>query len=308
MSITKTSIKLGINMGFATNRFPEPEVWTKIVGKDLGLRYVQFVADLLNPWLPDNLMKAEVNKIKKNCKKYNVRVDTTFPAAFTRVNHVLHPDPEMRKLWMGYFKRFFSVSAELGARGSGCGPFGIYSVTDYNNKKRRDYLLKEGIESWHKLADHGKKIGFKFLIFEPMSIPRECANTIEETWKLYKKLNEGSSLPILLCLDVDHGDLESKNPDDTDAYAWIREFAPISPIIHIKQSTMNKGGHWPFTAQYNKEGKIIPSKVIKAIEDTGAKDVILTFEFSFRERYPAEYGITKKLKESVQYWRKYIKK
>jgi len=44
-----TKFKLGINTGFATNRFPEPEVWLRIVGKDLGLRCVQFVADLLNP-------------------------------------------------------------------------------------------------------------------------------------------------------------------------------------------------------------------------------------------------------------------
>ena len=36
-------------------------------------------------------------------------------------------------------------------------------------------------------------------------------------------------------------------------------FPPRSPIIHIKQSSMNKGGHWPFTADYNaKDGRIMP--------------------------------------------------
>ena len=62
-------------------------------------------------------------------------------------------------------------------------------------------------------------------------------------------------------VDIDHGDVTSPNPDDVDPYAWARDFATQSPIIHIKQSTMNKGGHWPFTAQYNKDGRITPGEV-----------------------------------------------
>lgn len=301
-----TNIKLGINTGFATNRFPEPEVWTKIVGEILGLRYVQFVMDILNPWLPWPILKEEVRKIRKLCKKYNVIIDTTFTSAFTRVNHLFHPNPKIRKVWLEWFKRFFTVSGELGARGSG-GHFGIFSVTDFNDRRRREFILREGIEGWQNLSRYGKKIGFEFLIFEPMSIPRECANTISETKKLLKKVNKSASIPILLCLDVDHGDLQSKNPDDTNPYAWLKELAPASPVIHIKQSTKNKGGHWPFTPEYNKEGKIAPDKVIKAVNESGAKDTVLTFEFSFRERYPVEYRVLDSLKQSVAYWRKYVK-
>lgn len=300
------NLKLGINTGFATNRFPEPEVWTKIVGEVLGLRYVQFVMDLLNPWLPWKILKEEVKKIKQLCKRYNMTVDTTFTSAFTRTNHLLHPNPKIRKIWFEWFKKFFSISIELEARGSG-GHFGIFTVTDFNNKKRREFIFRQGIRGWQKLSEYGKKIGFEFLIFEPMSIPRECASTIEDTKELLKKVNKNASIPILLCLDVDHGDLRSKNPDDTNPYAWIREFASVSPVIHIKQSTKDKSGHWPFTSEYNKKGIIHPKKVISAIEESGAKDVILAFEFSFRERYPAEYRVLDSLKESVAYWRKYIK-
>ena len=113
-----TKIKLGINTGFATNRFPEPEVWSRIIGEVLGLRYVQFVADLLNPWLPWTILKEEIKKIKQSCKRYNVVIDTTFLSAFTRVNHMLHPNPKIRKIWFEWLKRFFSVSRELGARKS----------------------------------------------------------------------------------------------------------------------------------------------------------------------------------------------
>ncbi|MGC9054682.1 MAG: hypothetical protein ACP5KS_12465 [Candidatus Hydrogenedens sp.] len=43
-------IVLGINTGFAINRFVEPDDWTRIVSEELGLQVVQFTADLLNPW------------------------------------------------------------------------------------------------------------------------------------------------------------------------------------------------------------------------------------------------------------------
>ncbi|MFQ5836191.1 MAG: erythrose 4-phosphate dehydrogenase, partial [bacterium] len=106
--------------------------------------------------------------------------------------------------------------------------------------------------------------------------------------------------------DVDHGDLASSDPRDRDPYVWLRELGRLSPVIHIKQSTKDKGGHWPFISQYNKEGIITPPKVMEAIEASGAKEVVLLFEFSHRERYPTEYQVIDDLKESVEYWRKYI--
>ena len=40
-----TSFRLGVNTGFATNRFVQPDDWTAIVGETLGVRIVQFAAD-----------------------------------------------------------------------------------------------------------------------------------------------------------------------------------------------------------------------------------------------------------------------
>ena len=302
-----TKFKLGINTGFATNRFPEPEVWLKIVGKDLELRYAQFVADLLNPFLPDEVIKQEIAKLKENATKYEVKIDTTFTSAFTRVNHLMHPDALQRKVWFDWFKRWFEISAKLGVRGSG-GHFGSMSVTDFNNAKRRKFLIKEAISSWRKLAQWGAKLGFQFLIFEPMSIPREMACTIDSTKELLEKLNEnGLSIPIRLCLDVDHGDLASPDPRDTNPYAWLKELAHLSPVIHIKQSTRDKSAHWPFTEKYNKIGIISPPRVMEAVEASGAKETVLLLEISHRERYPVEYQVIDDLKKSVEYWRKYIK-
>jgi len=302
-----TKFKLGINAGFAINRFPEPEVWLRIIGKELGLKYVQFVMDLLNPFLPKIVIDREVEKIKKYARKYDIKIDTSFASAFTRINHLMHPDALQRKIWFNWFKRWFKISASLEARGCGS-HFGIMSVEDFANERRRRFLIKEAVSSWRKLARFGAKLGFKFLIFEPMSIPREMACTIDSTKELLERVNEDNlPIPIRLCLDVDHRNSASSDPRDRDPYIWLKELAQFAPVVHIKQSTKNKGGHWPFTKEYNKKGIITPPKVIEAINASGAKDVVLLFEISHRERYPMEYQVIDDLKKSVEYWRKYVK-
>jgi len=80
--------KLGINLGFCINRFPQPGVWAKIVGKELSLRWVQFVADLLNPFLPHSIIENEIKRIQESVVKYGLVIETTFTSAFTRVNHL----------------------------------------------------------------------------------------------------------------------------------------------------------------------------------------------------------------------------
>lgn len=105
-------------------------------------------------------------------------------------------------------------------------------------------------------------------------------------------------IPIQLCLYIDHGDLASADPRDTDPYAWLKELVHLSPVIHIKQRTKDKSA---FTEKYNKIGIINPPKVIETIEASGAEELVLLFEISHRERYPTEYQVMDDLKKSVQY-------
>jgi sugar phosphate isomerase/epimerase len=300
-------LQLGINCGFAINRFPEPEVWLRIVGEDLGLRCCQFVADLLPPWLPPDLIDEQVGRINESAPRYGVRVRTTFTSAFTRVNHLLHPDPHTRQVWLGWLKRFFGLSARLGAEGSGA-HFGILSVADNADPARRAERLEEGLRSWKTLADYGAALGFRWVLFEPMSISREVAHTLEETqWVLDRFEALDPPIPLRLVLDVDHGDLSSPNPDDTDPYAWLRRFGSVSPVIHLKQSKRDKGGHWPFTPEHNADGRITGEKVLEALEASEAEEAMLVLELSHREREPAESRVLPDLRASVAYWRQFVK-
>jgi len=295
--------RLAINAGFATNRFPEPEVWLRIVGQELGVRYVQFVADLLNPFLPEEVIEEQIGLLRQHAERNGVTIETAFTSAFTRVNHVLHPQPSVREAWVRWFERFMEIAQRLGARGVGS-HFGILSVRDFEDPARRRERVEQGLAAWRRLSRRAAQLGLDYLMFEPMSVPREMASNIPDTRELLQQVNEGAAVPIRLCLDVDHGDVA--DPAATDPYLWLREFGAQSPVVHIKQSKANKSGHWPFTAQHNKEGVITAPKVIEALEQGGAREVSLTLELSHRERWPEEYQVLDDFRQSVAYWRQYV--
>lgn len=294
-------IKLGINCGFAINKYIEPEVWTKIVAKDLGLKYVQFVADLLNPLMPAEYISEQVERLKSSIAKNGIAVDSVFTSAFTRINHLMHPDANARKIWLTWFKDLFSIAAELGAK-SGGSHFGIQTFDSYETKSRRDYLIKEGIKGWQELSFFAKDIGFDCIIFEPMSVPREMGNTIEESIELMERVNENCGVPMKCCLDIGH----APHPDYRDPYPWIEKLGAVSPIIHIQQTELNKSNHWPFIKEYNDKGIIHPEKVLESLKKSGCQSTLLMFEISHREHLDTDFRIIRDLKESVDYWKPFV--
>lgn len=300
------SYRLAINTGFAVNRYSEPEDWIPIVGRDLGLRYVQFTADLLNPCLPDAIIDHYIERMQTLCAEYAVKIKSTFTGAFTRVNHLAHPNPSIRHYWIDWFKRYIDISVRLGAESMGS-HFGIFTASDNHDAVKRQERRQQNIEAWHVIGRYAKQQGLQFLSWEPMSIKREQGETIAECRQLQDDVNYQAPIPFKLCLDVDHGDLSSKNPADTDPYAWLQAFGKESPMVHLKQTTLNKGGHWPFTAEYNQAGKITPEKMLNTLSQVGVDDVDLILELSFREREPADSTVIPVLKESVAYWREHIR-
>ena len=58
-----TSFRLGVNTGFATDRFVQPDDWIAIVGETLGVRIVQFTADLLYPRYGRDVVDAQIEAI-----------------------------------------------------------------------------------------------------------------------------------------------------------------------------------------------------------------------------------------------------
>ena len=294
--------KLGVNTGFAINRYPEPDVWTSIVADDFGIDVIQFTATLLDPRWPEEYVKRQAELIRTLCDNKGIKIQTTFTDAFTRLNHLTSPDPEMRRMWADWFKKLVDISEIMGAEGIGS-HFGILSFRDNDDAAKRMAMLREGCKNWAEIADYAAGKGLKYVFFEPMSIPREFAGTIDETRIMLTLANQDIKLPMVLCLDVDHGDVQSANPDDTDPYKWLEVFAKESPVIHLKQSRSDKGGHHPFTAEHNAYGKIQPDLVLQTLIEAGSTDNTLILEFAHKERWPSDYTVIKDFQESIRYWR-----
>ncbi|MBM3282683.1 TIM barrel protein [Candidatus Gottesmanbacteria bacterium] len=297
-------IRLALNTGFLVNRYVTPEQWIPFVSQNLDIKRIQFTADMLNPGMPASIVKNIARRTKNLADDNGLTIDSTFTGAFTRLNHFGHPEAKIRGYWIKWFKRFVDLSVMLGAKSMGS-HFGIVSVPDYENMERRRLRFLENVECWRKIAAYGRKCGLEFLTWEPMSIGREYGETIEEVKKIQMALNQHFDIPMLLCLDVDHGDVDSPDPKDVDPYAYISAFGRYSPQIHIKQSYKDKGGHWPFTKDHNEKGKIIPEEIINALKSAGVEKVTLILELSFRERSPDEKRLVSDVRESVDFWKPY---
>jgi len=294
---------LGINTGFAVNRFCEPKELFYFINKELKIKNVQLSADLISPYYDYKLLKKQIKKYKTESKKNSIYISSLFTGAYTRLNHLAHSDKEVQKFWINWFKNLVNISSELECPTIGS-HFGIFSYKDNDTFKLRSSRRKQNIENWHVVADYAKKKGIKDIIWEPMSISREQGETVNECKKLQKDVNINSPLPFKLCIDVDHGELTSKNKNDIDPYFWLKTFAKDLKVVHLKQSLKDKGGHWPFIEKYNKKGKIFPDKVINTLIDHGCKDADLILELSFRERNPIDKDALKNIKKSVKFWKK----
>lgn len=295
------SYHLGINLGFAINKYIEPEVWSKIVAEDLQLRYVQFVADLLNPFLPEEYVEGQVRRILACKAEYDIQIESLFTSAFTRVNHLMHPDAEARKIWLDWFKRYLEIGSRFGAKTLGS-HFGILTFASYDDVHRREFLVEEGVKGWQALSFYARELGYDSLIFEPMSVPREMGNTVAEARALMDRVNANCGVPMRICLDVGH----APHPDERDPYHWLRALGADAPVIHLQQTVLNRSNHAPFTPEYNADGIINGEAVLSALSGTGRQDILFCLEISHREHYDTEFRIVQDLKESVRYWRDYI--
>ena len=217
-----------------------------------------------------------------------------------------HPDADVRRHYVNWFKTLADIAGAVGAESMGS-QFAIFTQKDYDDTQRREELTDIVIGCWAEVAEHAKAAGLKFVFWEPMSVGREFGHTIAECRTFNTRLAAaGMAIPFRMIVDIDHGDVTSTNPDDTDPYAWAAAFPVESPIIHVKQSSANKGGHWPFTAQHNKDGRIQPQKLIDVVQGSGGTDTEICMELSFREREPTDSNVVEMIRESVAYWEPFI--
>lgn len=299
-------LTLSLNTNPLVNRFADPDDLIDTVARDLRIRDLQLTHEFINPSWPAPVIRRLTRQMGAALRRTGVRVTSGMTGPYGRLNHFGHPDRAVRRYYIDWFKTFADITADLGGASVGT-QFAIFTYRDYDDPARREDLIRIAIDAWAEVAEHAQAAGLTYLFWEPMSIGREFGETIAACMDLQDRLTAARmAVPMWMMADIDHGDVTSANPDDYDPYAWARAVPPVSPIIHIKQSLMDKGGHRPFTAEFNAKGRIHPEPLLAALAQGGARDNEICLELSFKEREPNDRQVIPQIAESIAYWAPHI--
>ena len=299
-------LTLALNTNPLVNRFADLDDLIDTVARHLKIRDLQLTHEFINPSWPALVISRLTRQMNAALLRTGVRVTSGMTGPYGRLNHFGHPDREVRRYYVDWFKTFADITANLGGTSVGT-QFAIFTYQDFDDPARREALTRIAIDCWAEVAEHAKAAGLSYVFWEPMSVGREFGETIASAMALQARLSaEEMAVPMWMMADIDHGDVASLNPDDFDPYAWARAVPQVSPIIHIKQSLIDKGGHRPFTAAFNAKGRIQPEPLLKAFAEGGAKDNEICLELSFKEREPQDREVIAQIAESVAFWAPYI--
>lgn len=299
-------LTLSLNTNPLVNRFADPVDLIETTARDLKLRDLQLTHEFINPSWSAPVIRRLTREMDGALQRTGVRVTSGMTGPYGRLNHFGHPDREVRRYYVDWFKSFADIIGDLGGNSIGT-QFAILTFADYDDPKRREELIRIAIDCWAEVAEHAKAAGLSYIFWEPMSVGREFGHTIADCMALQDRLTAADmAVPMWMMADIDHGDVTSDNPDDFDPYAWARAVPKVSPIIHIKQSLMDKGGHRPFTAAFNAKGRIQPEPLLQAFAEGGAVDNEICLELSFKEREPNDREVIPHIAESVAFWAPHI--
>ncbi|MBO6885029.1 MAG: aminotransferase [Marivita sp.] len=299
-------LSLSLNTNPLVNRYAEPDDLIETVARDLRIRDLQLTHEFINPSWPATVIDRLTKSMAAALARTGVRVTSGMTGPYGRLNHFGHPDAEVRRYYVEWFKTFADITAALGGSSVGT-QFAIFTYRDFDDPIRREALIERAIACWAEVAEHAKRAGLDFVFWEPMSIGREFGETIPAALALQDRLSAANmAIPMLMMADIDHGDVTSPDASDYDPYAWARAVPKVSPIIHIKQSLMDKGGHRPFTAEFNAKGRIHPEALLKALAEGGAIDNEICLELSFKEREPNDREVIAQIAESVAFWAPHV--
>ena len=300
------ALRLSLNTNPLVNRFAAPDDLIDCVARDLRIRDLQLTHEFINPSWPAPVIRRLSREMRAALDRTGVRVTSGMTGPYGRLNHFGHPDRDVRRYYVDWFKSFADIIADLGGSSVGT-QFAILTYREQDDPARRAEMIDIAIDCWAEVAEHGRKAGLDYVFWEPMSIAREFGETIPECLALQARLSDaGMAIPMWMMADIDHGDVTSDDPADYDPYAWARAVPRVSPIIHIKQSLMDKGGHRPFTAAFNAKGKIQPEPLLSAFAEGGAQDNEICLELSFKEREPNDREVIPQIAESIAFWAPHI--
>ena len=163
---------LAINMCFLRKRWAEPEEWAEIIDQQLGLKYVEFSSDLLDPFfVPEPARSRIAGETRKAFESRGIAVVDYYTGVITHCSNLLsHPDSAVRERGMEWCRRAIILAEQIGAGGVG-GHFDTIVYPECLEPKRRAARIDGVIRSFQSLSRDAKEHGLKFLLWEQMYTP-----------------------------------------------------------------------------------------------------------------------------------------
>jgi sugar phosphate isomerase/epimerase len=209
-------VDLGINLGFAFKRWPEPERWAQIVRDDLGLDLVQFTFDLLDPWWPERERRTLAARVRRAAADSGLTIHSAqLGLAWYTYNGLLHPDPAGRAIALDWWRRAAETAAEIGAPAVG-GPLGALSVAEADDAALRAARYAAMLDDVVAASEAAAAAGLQALLVEPTPLTREIPHTIGEAQRLASDLRDRTAVPIRWVLDVGHALYRPLYGEDVD--------------------------------------------------------------------------------------------
>jgi sugar phosphate isomerase/epimerase len=290
--------QLGINTCFAVKRWPRPADWAPIVRDTLGLDLVQISLDLVDVTQGDASMARDIEEHLEAADRYGIRIQSVFTGvAGYSSNFLLHPSERQRDAAERWYERAIDFAAQLRVESVG-GHVGAYSVPDWADPARRTELWEELKVRLERLASMARRRGLQGFLVENLAARREPSTMAD----IESLLTDGDDehVPLQLCLDVGHMCVPETKGEERNPYAWLRRLGGRAAVIQIQQGDAIGDRHWPFTAEHDEVGRIVPSKVLESLGHDSTAPLI--FEVIPAFEAPDETVIAD-LVESAGRWR-----
>ena len=151
-------LTLSLNTNPLVNRFADPDDLIDTVARDLRIRDLQLTHEFINPSWPAPVIRRLTRQMSTALHRTRVRVTPGMTGPYGRLNHFGHPDRDVRRYYVDWFKTFADITADLGGTSVGT-QFAIFTYQDFDDPVQRETLIRIAIDCWSEVADHAQKAG-----------------------------------------------------------------------------------------------------------------------------------------------------
>ena len=128
-------LTLSLNTNPLVNRFADVDDLVDTVARDLRLRDMQLTHEFINPSWPAPVIRRLTRRMTGALRRTGVRVTSGMTGPYGRLNHFGHPDRDVRRYYVDWFKTFADIIADLSGVSVGPGQMALIRMPCLSRSK-----------------------------------------------------------------------------------------------------------------------------------------------------------------------------